>query len=198
MVKRIEETRLRQSWNPCCHGRRWQLATSSANLALNPKIWREGNTHFWHQYLLNTKLLQSWNMFKFFQFQKYNLRHFKQESLWVSGNQWAVFRELHNFDPISQFSLHFTILTRCHNCGFCSNRILHYFPSVRVSVTGVISHIFHIYKGINAMLIIRGPIKTYIFWIKIILAIFLAKTRPVKTIFSALTNLTIDFDRSKI
>ena len=44
------------------------------------------------------------------------------------------------------------------------------------------------------MLIIRGPIKPYTFWIKIILAIFLAKTRPDKTIFSALTNLTIDFD----
>ena len=58
------------------------------------------------------------------------------------------------------------------------------------SVTGVTSHISHIYKGINAMLII----KPYIFWIKIILAIFLAKTRPDKTIFSALTNLTIDFD----
>ena len=40
-------------------------------------------------------------------------------------------------------------------------------------------------------------IKPYIFWIKIILAIFLAKTRPDKTIFSALTNLTIDFDWSK-
>ena len=56
------------------------------------------------------------------------------------------------------------------------------------------SHISHIYKGINAMLIIRGPIKPYTFWIKIILAIFLAKTRPDQTIFSALTNLTIDFD----
>ena len=44
------------------------------------------------------------------------------------------------------------------------------------------------------MLIIRGPIKPYTFRIKIILAIFLAKTRPDKTIFSALTNLTIDFD----
>ena len=44
------------------------------------------------------------------------------------------------------------------------------------------------------MLIIRGPIKPYIFWIKIILAIFLAKTRPDKTIFSALTNLAIYFD----
>ena len=62
------------------------------------------------------------------------------------------------------------------------------------SVTGMTSHISHIYKGINAMLIIRGPIKPYIFWIKIILAIFLAKTRPDKTIFSALTNLTSDFD----
>jgi len=62
--------------------------------------------------------------------------------------------------------------------------------SVRVFVTGVTSHISHIYIGINAMLII----KPYIFWIKIILAIFLAKTRPDKTIFSALTNLTIDFD----
>ena len=80
-------------------------------------------------------------------------------------------------------------------CGFCSNRILPYFPLlVCSSVTGVTSHISHIYKGINAMLIIRGPIKPCIFWIKIILAIFLAKTRPDKTIFSALTNLTIDFD----
>ena len=70
-------------------------------------------------------------------------------------------------------------------------------PSVRVFVTGVTSHIYRIYKGINAMLIIRGPIKPYIFRIKIILAIFLAKTRPDKTIFSALTNFTIDFDRSK-
>ena len=69
------------------------------------------------------------------------------------------------------------------------------FPlSVRPFVTGMTSHISHIYKGINAMLIIRGPSKPCIFWIKIILAIFLAKTRPDKTIFSALTNLTIDFD----
>ena len=60
--------------------------------------------------------------------------------------------------------------------------------SVRSCVTGVTSHISHIYKGINAMLII----KPYIFWIKIILAIFLAKTRPDKTIFSALTNMTSD------
>ena len=37
-------------------------------------------------------------------------------------------------------------------------------------------------------------INPYIFWIKIILAIFLAKTRPDKAIFSDLTNLTIDFD----
>ena len=43
------------------------------------------------------------------------------------------------------------------------------------------------------MLIIRGPIKPYTFCIKIILAISLAKTRPDQTIFSALTNLTIDF-----
>ena len=35
--------------------------------------------------------------------------------------------------------------------------------SVRSCVTGVTSHISHIYKGINAMLIIRGPIKPYIF-----------------------------------
>ena len=71
--------------------------------------------------------------------------------------------------------------------------LLSYCPCVRPSVTGVTSHISHIYKGINAMLII----KPYIFWIKIILAIFLAKTRPDKTIFSALTNLTIYFDWSR-
>ena len=35
--------------------------------------------------------------------------------------------------------------------------------SVRSCVTGVTSHISHIYKGINAMLIIRGPIKPCIF-----------------------------------
>ena len=57
---------------------------------------------------------------------------------------------------------------RCHiflsYCGFCSNRILPYFPLlVCSSVTGVTSHISHIYKGINATLIIRGPIKPYIF-----------------------------------
>ena len=66
-------------------------------------------------------------------------------------------------------------------------------PSVRPSVTGVTSHFSHIYKGINAMLIIWGPIKPCIFWIKIILAIFLAKTRPDKTIFSAMTNLTTKY-----
>ena len=53
--------------------------------------------------------------------------------------------------------------------------------TVRVSVTGVPSHISHIYKGINAMLIIRGPIKPCIFWIKIILAIFLALTLNYQT-----------------
>ena len=45
--------------------------------------------------------------------------------------------------------------------------LLSYCPFVRASVrpfvTGVTSHISHIYKGINAMLIIRGPIKPYIF-----------------------------------
>ena len=44
------------------------------------------------------------------------------------------------------------------------------------------------------MLIIKGSIKPYKFLIKITLTIFLVKTRPDKTIFSALTNLTIDFD----
>ena len=67
----------------------------------------------------------------------------------------------------------------------------------RASVTGVTSHISHIYKGINAMLIIRGPIKPCIFWIKIILAIFLAKTRPDKAIFSDLTNLTLNYQKYK-
>ena len=36
-------------------------------------------------------------------------------------------------------------------------------PSVCPFVTGVTSHISHIYKGINAMLIIREPIKPCIF-----------------------------------
>ena len=53
------------------------------------------------------------------------------------------------------------------------------------------------------MLIIKGPIKPYIFLIKIIQAIFLAKTRPDEAIFSDLTNLTnltidFDFELSKI
>ena len=69
-------------------------------------------------------------------------------------------------------------------CGFSSNWILHYFPlfvrvSVCLCVKGVTSHISHIYKGINAMLIIRGPIKPCIFWIKITLTFFL--TRPDQT-----------------
>ena len=66
-------------------------------------------------------------------------------------------------------------------CGFCSNRILLYIPLFVRWCTGVTSHISHIYKGINAILIIRGPIKPYTFWIKIILAIFLERpdqTRP--------------------
>ena len=58
--------------------------------------------------------------------------------------------------------------------------------SVRPCVTGVTSHISHIYKGINS-----------IFWFKIILSIFVANTRPDKNIVSALTDLTIDFDWSK-
>ena len=57
---------------------------------------------------------------------------------------------------------------------YCTTFLL----SVCSCVTGVTSHISHIYKGINAN--------------------FLAKTRPEKTIFSALTNLTIDFDSEYI
>ena len=53
--------------------------------------------------------------------------------------------------------------------------LLSYCPCVRVFVTGVTSHISHIYKGINAMLIIRGPIKPYIFWIKVILGYLSSK-----------------------
>ena len=102
-----------------------------------------------------------------------------QQSLFVNSHQWS-------FCIVSKICFRF--------CGFCSNRILHYFPLFMCPCTGVTSHISHIYKGINAMVTIRGPIKPYIFWIKSILAIFLAKTRPDKTIFSALTNLTIDFD----
>ena len=48
-------------------------------------------------------------------------------------------------------------------CGFCSNRILPYFPLFVCVCTGVTSHISHIYNSINAMLIIRGPIKPYKF-----------------------------------
>ena len=93
----------------------------------------------------------------------------------------------------------FLELLNCLDISFADSAQTEYYTtfhcsSVRPSVTGVTSHISHIYKGINAMFIIRGPIKPYIFWIKIILAIFLAKTTPDKTIFSALTNLTIDFD----
>ena len=40
--------------------------------------------------------------------------------------------------------------------------LLSHCPSVLAFVTGVTSHISHIYTGINAMLIIRGPIKSYI------------------------------------
>jgi len=85
-------------------------------------------------------------------------------------------------------------------CGFCSSRILLYFPlSACVCVcacTGKKSHISHIYKGIYAMWIIRGSIKPYILWINIFQAIFLVEI-PYHTIFSTLTNLTIDFDWSK-
>ena len=74
-----------------------------------------------------------------------------------------------------RFSIRMIIWIFC--CGFSSNWILHYFPLfVCPCVIGVTSHISHIYKGINAMLIIMGPIKPYKFWIKIILAIFLENT----------------------
>ena len=64
------------------------------------------------------------------------------------------------------------------------------------SVTGITSHISHIYKGINAMLIIRGPIKPCTLYIlNQNHSNFLSnKTRPDKAIFPDLTNLTIDFD----
>ena len=138
----------------------------------------------------------------------------KVENLWSVRNLWSIFTSLsaledffirscvggggllppNKWPPIQDFQPNISqnafILRFYTFCGFCSNRILPYFP--------LTSHISHKYKGINTTLIVRGPIKPYIFWIKIILAIFLAKTRPVKTIFSALTNLTIDFDWSKI
>ena len=41
--------------------------------------------------------------------------------------------------------------------------VLPYFPRSVCPYTGVTSHISHIYKGINTMLIIRVPIKPYIF-----------------------------------
>ena len=41
--------------------------------------------------------------------------------------------------------------------------LLSYCPCVCSCVTGVTSYISHIYKGTNAKLIIRGPIKPYIF-----------------------------------
>ena len=53
------------------------------------------------------------------------------------------------------------------NISFADSVQIEYCPtfllSVCSSVTGVTSHISHIYKGINAMLIIRGSIKPYIF-----------------------------------
>ena len=50
----------------------------------------------------------------------------------------------------SSYSLELTCFTSF--CGFCSNRILHYVSLfVRVSVSGVTSHISRIYKGINAV-----------------------------------------------
>ena len=126
---------------------------------------------------------------------------------WITSADWSDFPTISNIDrnsPCHKPHCFWTMQIISSSefwslkwpyCGFCSNRILLYFPLlVCSSVTGVTSHISHIYKGINAMLIIRGPIKPYSFWIKIILAIFLAKTRPDKTIFSALTNPTIDFD----
>ena len=44
---------------------------------------------------------------------------------------------------------------------YCST--FHYCLSIRPCVTGVTSHISHIYKGINAMYIIGGLIKPYKF-----------------------------------
>ena len=56
-----------------------------------------------------------------------------------------------------EISLH--IIADSAQTEYCPTFLLYVRPSVCPCVTGVISHISYIYKGINAMLIIRGPIK---------------------------------------
>ena len=88
-----------------------------------------------------------------------------------SGIYWphSIADQNHKSDhkpPIQLPTLSQTLSLMNCNCGFSSNWILLYFPlfvSVLVFVTGMTSYISHIYKGITAMLIIRGPIKPYIF-----------------------------------
>ena len=53
------------------------------------------------------------------------------------------------------FYAHLSRIADPAQTGYCTT---FHFPSVRSCVTGVTSHISHIYKGINAMLIIRDPL----------------------------------------
>ena len=77
------------------------------------------------------------------------------------SKRWELVRQYELIKNYSHWSFHVKHRHYLSNCGFSSNWILLYFPNVRVfvcpSVTSVTSHISHIYKGINAMLIIRDP-----------------------------------------
>ena len=65
-------------------------------------------------------------------------------------------------------------------------------PCVRAFVTGVTSHISHIYEGINVNH--QGTHQTLYILNQNHPGYLSSKTRPDKTISSALTNMTIDFD----
>ena len=156
---------------------------------------RVGKAVFWNHPIIRTAYLWVWESSTFQYFLLYlrsiRKRQVLKRTIFVVAlncNQRASSASLHRSS--TPFADRFYIADSAQT-EYCTT---FHFPCLRPSVTGVTSHISHIYKGINAMLIITGPINPYIFWFKIILAIFLAKTRPDKTFFSALTNLTIDFD----
>ena len=104
------------------------------------------------------------------------MRRLLRTSLWFSGKVGSTKFNITTTGTAIVTFIFYESIADSVQTEYCTTFLL----AVCSSVTGVTSHISHIYKGINAMLIIRGPIKPYIFWIKIILAIFLAKTRPTR------------------
>ena len=89
-----------------------------------------------------------------------SLSDFSSRSIFCISQVVVNAGEIANEAIVVIFSILSTYIADSAQTEYCTT---FHCPGVRVFVTGVTSHISHIYKGINAMLIIRGPIKPYIF-----------------------------------